>query len=313
MKVVYLSGGVGGARLAHGLSRALGPESLTLAVNTGDDLWHWGVRICPDLDTVMYTLADLAAVERGWGLAEESFAALAFVEKYGGETWFQLGDRDLAAHLMRSEWLRSGVSLSEVTARLCRGLGVAHSIVPMSDEPCETMIDTAKGTLTFQRWLVQERAQLDASRVWFRREDGATETPASPALLAALEAAQLIVIGPSNPYVSIDPILQCSGVRERVARLPVIAVSPIVHGRAVKGPLGRMLETLSNAEPTAHAIVDHYADVLSGFVGEEGDSLPASQLPCLATQTVMTTRDDSLRLARAVLAFAEQVAETGAR
>lgn len=310
MKVVYLSGGVGGARLAHGLSRALGPEALTLAVNTGDDLWHWGVRICPDLDTVMYTLADLAAVERGWGLAEESFAALSFVEKYGGETWFALGDRDLAAHLMRSEWLRNGLRLSEITARLCAGLGVKHAIVPMSDEPCETMIETAKGTLTFQRWLVQERAQLDASRIWFRRANNASETPASPELIAALDAAQLVVIGPSNPYVSIDPILQCRGVRERVARLPVIAVSPIVHGRAVKGPLGRMLETLSNAEPTPDAIVDHYDNLLTGFVGEEGDALPASRLPCLATQTVMATRADSLQLARAVLSFAEQVVAT---
>jgi LPPG:FO 2-phospho-L-lactate transferase len=313
MKVVYLSGGVGGARLAHGLSRALAAESLTLAVNTGDDLWHWGVRICPDLDTVMYTLADLAAVERGWGLAEETFSALSFVEKYGGETWFQLGDRDLAAHLMRSEWLRSGARLTEVTARLCRGLGVAHAIVPMTDEPCETMIDTAKGTLTFQRWLVQERAQLDATRVWFRREHAASETPASPALLAALDAAQLVVIGPSNPYVSIDPILQCTGVRERVARLPVIAVSPIVHGRAVKGPLARMLETLSRAEATPAAIAAHYGHLLAGFVGEAGDELPSAQLPCHAAKTVMATRADSLRLAREVLSFAEQVLATRAR
>jgi LPPG:FO 2-phospho-L-lactate transferase len=307
MKVVYLSGGVGGARLAHGLARALGPDALTLAVNTGDDLWHWGVRVCPDLDTVMYTLADLAAVERGWGLAEETFAALAFVERYGGETWFQLGDRDLATHLMRSEWLRGGARLTDVTARLCRGLGVAHAIVPMSDEPCETMIDTANGTLTFQRWLVQERAQIDATRVWFRREDDAKHTRASPALLASLDAAQLVVIGPSNPYVSIDPILQCTGVRERLERLPVIAVSPIVHGRAVKGPLGRMLETLSRAEATPSAIADHYGDLLAGFVGEAGDALPDARMPCCATQTIMTTRADSLRLARAVLSFAEQV------
>jgi LPPG:FO 2-phospho-L-lactate transferase len=311
MKVVYLSGGVGGARLAHGLARALPPELLTVAVNTGDDLWHWGLRICPDLDTVMYTLADLAAVERGWGLAEETFAALSFVERYGGETWFQLGDRDLATHLMRSEWLRAGEQLSAVTARLCRGLGVEHAIVPMSDEPCETMIDTPKGTLTFQRWLVQERAQLDATRVWFRRDADAQHTPASPALLAALDAAQLVVIGPSNPYVSIDPILQCIGVRERLARVPVVAVSPIVHGRAVKGPLGRMLETLSQAEATPAAIVDHYGPLLTAFVGEAGDELPEASLPCCEANTIMTTRDDSLRLAQAVLLFSEQVIAAG--
>ena len=307
MRVVYLSGGVGGARLAHGLARALPVDALTLAVNTGDDLWHWGVRVCPDLDTVMYTLADLAAVERGWGLAEESFAALSFVRRYGGETWFQLGDRDLGTHLMRSQWLRSGASLSEVTARLCRGLGVAQRIVPMADAACETMIDTAAGTLSFQEWLVRDRAASDVLRVWWRRESGAAQTPASPALLAALEAAQLVIIGPSNPYVSIDPILSCSGVRERLAPLPVIAISPIVRGGAVKGPLARMLATLSNAPPTPQAIADHYGELLSGFVGEAGDVLPEASLSCLATATIMTTRDDSLRLARDVLAFAERL------
>jgi LPPG:FO 2-phospho-L-lactate transferase len=307
MNVVYLSGGVGGARLAHGLARALPANALTLAVNTGDDLWHWGLRICPDLDTVMYTLADLAAVERGWGLHEETFAALSFVSRYGGETWFQLGDHDLGTHLMRSEWLRAGASLTDVTARLCRGLGVAHAIVPMSDSACETMIETAAGTRTFQRWLVQERAQLDATRVWFRRENEAAQTAASPSLLAALDAADLVVIGPSNPFVSIDPILGCTGVRERLARLPVIAVSPIVRGGAVKGPLARMLATLSQAEATPQAIADHYGALLNGFVGEVGDALPEATLPCHAAQTIMATRDDSLRLAREVLGFAERI------
>jgi len=306
MNVVYLSGGVGGARLAHGLARTLPADRLTLVVNTGDDLWHWGLRVCPDLDTVMYTLADLAAVERGWGLDGETFHALSFVERYGGETWFQLGDRDLGTHLVRSEWLRAGVRLSEITARLCRGLGVPHPIVPMSEEPCETMIDTDAGTLTFQRWLVEHRAQLDARKVWFRRPDGATETPGSPAVLEALERADLVLIGPSNPYVSIDPILSCRGVRERLGRAPVVAVSPIVQGRAIKGPLARMLETLASAPATPHAIAAHYRPLLSGFVGEEGDELP-DELPCLATQTVMTTRADSARLARAVLQFAERL------
>ncbi len=307
MNVVYLSGGVGGARLAHGLARALPPSRLTLAVNTGDDLWHWGVRVCPDLDTVMYTLANLGSVERGWGLEGETFAALSFVERYGGETWFQLGDRDLGTHLMRSQWLRDGTTLSEITARLCRGLDVLHPIVPMSDLPCETMIDTDAGTLTFQRWLVQSRAAVDARRIWYRRPEGAVATPASPALLAALEAADFAVIGPSNPYVSIDPILSCTGVRERLARLPVLAVSPIVHGRAVKGPLARMLATLAAKAPTPRAIAEHYGPLLAAFVGETGDALPEELVPCLATRTVMHTRDDSLYLARAVLEFAERL------
>lgn len=310
MKVVYLSGGVGGARLAHGLARALSAESLTLVVNTGDDLWHWGVRVCPDLDTVMYTLADLADVERGWGLAGESFAALSFVERYGGDTWFALGDRDLATHLMRSQWLRAGERLSSVTARLCRGVGVVHPVLPMSDAACETMIDTPDGTLTFQEWLVRERARPDALRIWFRRESGAATTAATPELLAALDAAQIVIIGPSNPYVSIDPILDCSGVRERIARLPVIAVSPIVRGGAVKGPLARMLATLSSAAPTPQAIADHYGALLSGFVGEAGDALPEASLACHATQTIMTTRADSLRLAHEVVGFAERLLAT---
>jgi LPPG:FO 2-phospho-L-lactate transferase len=307
VKVVYLSGGVGGARLAHGMARALSPEQLTLVVNNGDDLWHWGLRVCPDLDTVMYTLADLAAVERGWGLADESFGALALVERYGGESWFQLGDRDLATHILRSQWLREGSSLSAVTARLCRGLQVGHSILPMSELACETMMETARGTLPFQRWLVQGRAQEDVSRIWFRAADGGERVPAAPAVLAALEAADLAVIGPSNPYVSIDPILHCEGVRERLARLPVIAVSPIVRGRAVKGPLARMLQTLSAAEPSPAAIAEHYRGLLHGFVGEIGDELPESQLRCHAAHTVMAARPDSLRLAHEVLAFAERL------
>jgi LPPG:FO 2-phospho-L-lactate transferase len=307
MKVVYLSGGVGGARLAHGMARALSPAELTLVVNTGDDLWHWGLRICPDLDTVMYTLADLAAVERGWGLADESFGALAFVERYGGESWFQLGDRDLATHIMRSQWLREGASLSTIAARLCAGLGVRHAILPMSELPCETMIETDDGTLGFQRWLVHGRAQQDVRRIWYRCEHGAAGVPAAPAVLAALEAADLAVIGPSNPYVSIDPILSCAGVRERLQRLPVIAVSPIVHGSAVKGPLARMLQTLSGAEPSPASIAAHYKGLLRGLVGEVGDALPTAALDCHAAHTVMASREHSLRLAREVLAFAERV------
>jgi LPPG:FO 2-phospho-L-lactate transferase len=297
--VVYLSGGVGGARLAYGMARVLPPDALTIIVNTGDDFTHWGLSISPDLDTVMYTLADLADVSRGWGLEGETFAALEMVRRYGGDDWFQLGDRDLATHMMRSMWLRNGQSLTQVTGRLHRALGVHAALLPMSDAPRETMIDTAAGTLPFQRWLVQERAAADVRRVWFRGE-----TRATPEVHAALERADLIVIGPSNPYVSIDPILSLDGVRERVQAKPVVAVSPIVHGKAVKGPLARMLETLAAQVPSPAAIASHYGALLRGLVVERGDEASVAQLPVLGTSTVMHTRQHSVTLAREVLALA---------
>lgn len=301
--LVYLSGGVGGARLAHGLYHCLPPELLTCIVNTGDDLVHWGLQVSPDLDTMLYTLADLADIERGWGLADETFAALAAVKQLGGEGWFALGDRDLATHLMRSEWLRSGVSLSEVTERLRKALGVAAAILPMSDAPRETMIETPEGTLSFQRWLVAERGLPRVERVWFKGE-----APASDAVLAALDQARLVVIGPSNPYVSIEPILATPGVRERIARLPVLAVSPIVHGKAVKGPLAGMLQSLSDLPAEAASVARYYGPLLSGYVLEHGDHAALEHnVPVLATKTVMKTRADSRQLALAVLAFAEEL------
>lgn len=300
--VVCLSGGVGGARLCHGLARALPPERVTFVVNTGDDFTHLGLVISPDVDTVMYTLADLADVARGWGLAGDSFATLDMVRRYGGESWFQLGDRDLATHLLRSQWLREGLRLGEITARLCAALGVRAPILPMSDEPCATMIDTPEGTLTFQQWLVEKRGAPEVRRVW-----SASAARPSDDVLAAIEEAALIVIGPSNPYVSIDPILNLPGVRERVAARKVVAVSPIVHGSAVKGPLAGMLRTLAGLEPSAAAVAAHYGALLSGYVVEHGDEheLASSSLRIHSSSTVMTTRGQSLSLARDVLAFAE--------
>jgi LPPG:FO 2-phospho-L-lactate transferase len=301
--VVYLSGGVGGARFAHGLARVLPPERLTLIVNTGDDFEHWGLAIAPDLDTVMYTLADVADVGRGWGLSEDTFATLGAITRYGGESWFQLGDRDLATHVMRTHWLRQGQSLTDVTARLCHGLGVRAPILPMSDQPCQTMIDTQDaGTLMFQHWLVQRRAAPAVRRVWFRGE-----AQASAAVLQALETAEFAIFGPSNPYVSIDPILALPGVRERVAQLRVVALSPIVHGQAVKGPLASMLQTLAGVEPSARSIARHYAPLLAAMVVERGDEIGINELPVLATSTIMHTRADSRMLAEQVLAFASEL------
>lgn len=301
--VVALSGGVGGARFLHGLSRALAPETLVTIVNTGDDFEHWGLHISPDLDTVMYTLSDLAHEERGWGLAEETFNALSMVKRYGGNDWFALGDRDLATHLLRTEALRRGETLSAVTARLCSAVGIGARVLPMADGPCRTMIVTeGEGTLSFQDWFVRRRAAPAVREVLF-----AGSPPPAPGVIEALSAAEVVLFGPSNPYVSIDPILTRPGVREAMSGKPIIAVSPIVGGKAVKGPLGTMIPELAKEAPTAQAIARHYGGLLSGLVVERGDEEGVRGLPVLATSTVMQSRPDSLRLAREVLAFAEGV------
>jgi LPPG:FO 2-phospho-L-lactate transferase len=301
--VVALSGGVGGAKLAYGLSRALDAEALTVIVNTGDDFIHWGLAISPDLDTVMYTLAELADDERGWGLEGETFFALERVRRYGGDDWFGIGDRDLATHLLRTEALARGETLSDVTARLCRAVGVRARVLPMADEPCRTLIETeANGTLPFQRWFVQHRAVPRVVKVTF---DG--DPPPAPGVLAAIATAELVVIGPSNPYVSIDPILTRPGVQEALAQRPVVAVSPIVGGRAVKGPLAEMIPALTGASPSAAAVARHYAGLLAGIVVERGDEAAVTALPAHATDTVMRSRADRERLAREVLEFAAAI------
>ena len=310
MRVVALSGGVGGARFVHGLARLLEQEggSLTVVVNTGDDFEHWGLHVSPDCDTVMYTLADLAHEERGWGLAEESFHTLEMVRRYQGDGWFQLGDRDLATHILRTQGLRRGETLSAVTARLSRALGIQADLVPMADGPCRTLIDTVsdQGTLSFQDWFVRHRAGPAVRAVRFEGDP-----PPAPAVLAALAQADLVVFGPSNPYVSIDPILSRPGVRAALAGRPVIAVSPIVGGRAVKGPLGTMIPELCGLPPSPAAIVQHYGGLLTGIVVERGDEGGVTGLPVLAADTVMRSRADSLRLAREVLAFAGFPAKLG--
>lgn len=300
--VVALSGGVGGARLMHGLDRALPKGALTIVVNTGDDFEHWGLSISPDLDTVMYTLADLAHVERGWGLAEESFEAFSMMQRYGAPDWFALGDRDLATHVCRTDALRRGTSLTDITAQMSTALGVTGSIKPMSDAPRRTMIETTShGTLAFQDWLVRERAVPSVKRVVF---EGSTEPGAG--VLDAIDAAELVVIGPSNPYVSIEPILSLRGVREAVFRKPVIAVSPLVGGKAVKGPLASMIRELDGCEPTTAWLIDRYAQ-LGAVVLHQGDRDAGNALPQLETETLMPTREDSLRLARELLTFSERL------
>jgi LPPG:FO 2-phospho-L-lactate transferase len=247
----------------------------------------------------MYTLADLAHEERGWGLAEESFHTLERVRRYQGDAWFQLGDRDLATHILRTQALRRGETLSAVTERLAGALGIEARLVPMADGPCRTMIDTVdQGTLSFQDWFVRHRAAPAVRAVRFEGDP-----PPAPAVLPALAAADLVVFGPSNPYVSIDPILTRPGVRAALAGKSVIAVSPIVGGRAVKGPLGTMIPELTGQPPSPAAIVQHYGGLLTGIVVERGDEGGGGGIPVLATDTVMRSRADSLRLAREALDF----------
>lgn len=303
MKVCYLSGGVGGARLLQGLGRTLPAADLSVIVNVGDDFDHWGLRICPDLDTVLYMLSGLSDTRRGWGLRGETFRALEGVRTYGGEDWFALGDRDLATHLMRTQWLAQGETLTAVTARLCAALGVACSVLPMSDQMLQTHLETEhEGVLSFQHWLVRRRGEPRVRRVIFRGDARPT-----PQVLDAIDGAQLVVIGPSNPYVSVDPILALPGVREHIAKKRVVAVSPIVGGRAIKGPLAEMIPALAGREPSAGAVAAHYAGLLAGFVVEHGDEVSVQGVPVLATRTIMRDARDRARLAHAVLSFAESL------
>jgi LPPG:FO 2-phospho-L-lactate transferase len=300
-RVVALSGGVGGARLVRGLARVLPADALTIVVNTGDDFTHWGLHIAPDVDTVMYALAGLSHEERGWGLATETFVALEAMRAYGEDGWFALGDRDLATHMARTLGLARGESLTQVTARLCSSLGVTTAVLPMTDGRRSTMIDTREhGTLSFQNWFVRHRAAPAVERVWF---DGVKQT--TDAVMSAVKAADLVVLGPSNPYVSVDPILTLDGVHDAVFARPVVAVSPIVHGQAVKGPLATMIPQLARRPPSAAAIAAHYPR-LAGLVVEHGDS--AEGVSTLEADTVMKSPADSERLARVVLQLGESLA-----
>lgn len=302
-RVVALSGGVGGAKLADGLAALLEPGELSIIVNTADDFTHWGFHIAPDVDTVMYTLAGLSHPTQGWGLAGETFEALAAVDRYGGEAWFRLGDRDLGTHIVRTEALRAGRRLTEVTADLAAKLGVKHAILPMSDGARRTVFDTAElGTLSFQEYFVKHGFRPVITRVRFEGDP-----PPSPEALAAINSADFIVICPSNPYVSIDPVLTLPGVREALAKRPVIAVSPIVGGKVIKGAAAKMMVELGVGEPSAALVAAHYGRLLTAFVVERGDKVEIPGLRVLETNTVMITSADRRALASDVLALARSI------
>ena len=308
-RYVVLSGGVGGAKFALGLSRVLQPEQLTIIANTGDDFTHLGLAIAPDLDTLMYTLAGLGNEQTGWGCRDETWSCLAGLEALGAETWFRLGDRDLATHLERTRLLATGQTLTQVTRHLCTQLGVTVNLLPMSDAPIRTLIDSDAGTLAFQDYFVRRRAEPRVSAI---RYEGATRAPPTAALASLLTDPDLaaIFIAPSNPYLSIDPMLAIPSLAAalRSSAAPVIAISPIVGGRALKGPTAKIMEELG-VPVTAAAVAHHYRDLLDGYILDdsdraEADALVAGGLAVGATQTVMNTLEDRIHLARFALGFA---------
>lgn len=309
LNVVALAGGVGGAKLATGLQEVLNPGDLTVIVNTGDDFEHWGLSICPDVDTVLYNLAGINNPEHGWGRVGESFTTLQTMGQLGGEDWFMLGDRDLALHLRRTEWLRQGVSLTEVTDRLRRSLGIPTHILPMSDQPVRTLVHTDEGDLPFQHYFVRLRCEpllIDLSFV------GAASARMNEAVQRALESADIIVFCPSNPYLSIDPILSVPGMRQTLRRLPVpkIAVSPIVSGRAIKGPAAKIMKEMGLMSSPL-TVVDRYDDILNGFVLDQADGAlrRSINMPTLVTDTIMTDLASKTQLAAETLAFAQRLTE----
>ncbi|MGH2536586.1 MAG: 2-phospho-L-lactate transferase [Candidatus Promineifilaceae bacterium] len=301
LNVVLLAGGVGGARLADGLAQLLPAGRLSVIVNTGDDFRHLGLLICPDLDTVLYTLAGEANPAAGWGRTDESWRVLGEVGRLGGPTWFRLGDTDLAIHLARTHWLAEGYSLTEATGCLARAMGVETPLLPMTNEPAPTVIQTDEGELPFQTWFVG-RGWQPAVRAVLLPDD----VRATPQALAALEQADLVILAPSNPFVSLDPILNAYPIRAAVADLPklVVGVSPIIAGRAVKGPAAKMMAELG-MEVSAAAVADYYADLIDVFVYDRQDAPPAGRegLLGLPAEALMPDRPARRRLAAEILTF----------
>jgi LPPG:FO 2-phospho-L-lactate transferase len=300
MKVVALAGGVGGAKLAHGLAMRLAPEDLTAVVNTGDDFEHLGLSISPDLDTVMYTLAGVANATTGWGLAGESWNFLDALERLGGETWFRLGDRDLATHVERTRRLKAGETLTAVTGALCAALKIGPRVLPMTDDRLRTVVATDEGELAFQEYFVHRQSRPRVSGFIFEGEARPTAN-----VLEALEQADLIVICPSNPFVSIGPILALPGVRESLQGHQVVAVTPIVGGQAIKGPAAKMMAELEfDVSPVG--VARYYEGLLDSFVldfvdEELAGELTGDALRVLVTDTIMRNDADRARLAQEVL------------
>lgn len=319
LKIVALAGGVGGAKLVDGLAHLLPPSQFRVIVNTGDDFEFLGLTICPDLDTVMYTLAGVASPKTGWGIEGDTHQCLDAIARLGGAAWFRVGDRDLATHLLRTERLRDGERLTEVTRCIAQALGVQHPLLPMADVPVRTVVITEDGELPFQTYFVQQHCRPVVRG--FRWEIGVTpcrstspgqyKALVSPEVSEALAWADVVVLCPSNPFVSIDPILALPGVREAAQAHPVVAVSPIIGGEAVKGPAAKMFRELEG-KPSAVAVAAHYGDLVSGWVIDRVDTELAEAIVgmgkrVVVAQTVMSGLAERVSLARDVLTFATEL------
>lgn len=312
--ILALAGGVGGAKMAQGLAMRLPPEELVVVVNTGDDFSHLGLHISPDVDTVMYWLSGRNDCVRGWGLAGETWNFMAALGRLGGPTWFNLGDADLATHVSRTHRLARGETLSAVTRHLCSLLGVAHHIVPMTDQAVRTIVHTADAALAFQDYFVRLRCEPVITRVTF---EGAEDAVPSPAFAAALAnpALRAIVVCPSNPVLSIEPILSIPGVRERLrqTRVPVVAVSPIIGGQAIKGPAAKILRELGR-DVSVIGIAEYYRGLVQGLLIDTIDiaarpAIEARGMRVVVTDSVMRNAIDQERLAGEALQLAAQVSE----
>ena len=315
MKIVALAGGVGGAKLADGLAHCLTAENLTVIVNTGDDFEHWGLKICPDLDTVCYTLAGFANPETGWGRAGETWQVFENIRLLGGEDWFHLGDKDLATHIERTRRLKAGQPLSQVVSDFCRAWGIGPTVLPMTDQPVATIVDTLEfGEMPFQEYFVHKRCEPTVKGFRF---DGVETARLAPGVIEAIHAADAVVFCPSNPWVSIDPILALTPAPlsrfagEGMGARAVIAVSPIIGGQTVKGPAAKMFAELG-IEPSALEVAKHYGESISGFVLDTIDAVLAGEVQKLGIRplvvdTLMKTSDDRQRLAQDVLNFIERL------
>jgi len=307
IEVLALAGGVGGAKLALGLARILPPDKLAIVVNTGDDESFYGLHVSPDLDTVMYTLAGLSNTDTGWGLAGDTFQALDMLGRYGIDTWFNLGDRDLATHIHRTELLRQGATLSEVTAELCSRVGIEHRIAPMSDQPVRTFLTTQSGDLAMQDYFVRQRSEPQVTGVKYVGSEAASP---SPVLRSAMEQANLLVLCPSNPYLSVGPILAIPGVREGLESFGGfrVAVSPIVGGSALRGPAAKMMGELGD-DASCAGVARQYMGITDAFLIDHQDSGLATEIEGMGIQAVpasiiMETEADKVALAEIIMDMA---------